>query len=292
MHDILMITYKRAAFTQLSLSRLLETCDSQMRVWVWHNGDDQDTLDVVRSFRSHPRFHRLEISHENVKLRSPTNWFWRNSDGKYISKVDDDCLMTDGWAQTLRSAHEASSRLGIIGTWRFYEEDLVLDLVQKKLRRLSDFHKLMVHGFVQGSGYVMKREVHEQLGSIRANESFTGYCLRAAYRGWINGWYYPFIHEDHMDDARSPNYPIRTEEEFQKSLSLSQINFGVNSLVDWRTFSRMQARHLQTDIVDPKQFFGWRRLVQKIRNTITPEPTFMQRHKNLSQSFITPDNNT
>ena len=73
MHDVLMITYKRPAFTRLSLARLLDSCDSAMRVWVWHNGDDAATIDVVRSFERHPRFHRLHVSPENVKLRAPTN---------------------------------------------------------------------------------------------------------------------------------------------------------------------------------------------------------------------------
>jgi hypothetical protein len=139
----------------------------------------------------------------------------------------------------------------------------------------------MTHGFVQGSGHVLKREVYKQLGPIREGESFTGYCIRAAYHGWINGWYFPFIHEDHMDDARSPNYPVRTEEEFQKNLSLSQINFGVKSLADWQRFGRVLARHLQADIIDPRDHFGWRAWIKKIQSRVTGKRSFLEQHGHL-----------
>lgn len=288
MHDILMITHKRPAFTKKSLTRLLESCDPTMRVWVWHNGGHAETLDVVRSFQSHPRFYKLQICAENLKLRAPTNWFWQHSDGEYVSKVDDDCLLPDAWGEKLRSAHHAEGRFGVIGCWRFYDEDFLPDVASKKIQKFNEGHSLMVHGFVQGSGYVMKRAVYEQLGPIKADESFTGYCIRAAYQGWINGWSFPFIHEDHMDDARSPNYPIKTEDEFQKNLSLSQINFGVNTLAEWQLFGRILARHLQNEIIDPRKHFGWRGLLQKLKNKLKRQSNFMERHRDIIRSLQQP----
>jgi hypothetical protein len=276
MHYILMITYKRAAFTRMSLERLLESCDSRMRVWVWHNGAHAETLDVVRSFERHPRFFKLHVCPENQKLRGPTNWFWQHSEGDFVSKVDDDCLLPDGWGGTLRAAHDAEPRLGALGCWRFYDEDFDPALAGRKLRTFGGGHQVMTHGFVQGSGHVIKRAMLNQCGPIRASESFTGYCLRAAYCGWINGWYYPFIHEDHMDDARSPHYPIRTEEEFQRNLSLSQKNFGITSLATWQRFSRLQARHLQTDCCDPRDYFGWRGLLRKLKSRLAPAKKFWE----------------
>lgn len=284
MHDILMITYKRASFTKMSLGRLLNSCDPTMRVWVWHNGDDTETLDVARSFEGHPRLYKLHISSKNLKLRAPTNWFWEQSDGEYISKVDDDCLVPDNWGETLRHAHEAAPKLGVIGCWRFYDEDFEPKFADRKIQTFTARHRIMVHGFVQGSGYVMKRSVYRQLGPLKDDESFTGYCIRAAYQGWTNGWYYPFIHEDHMDDARSPNYPIKTEEEFKKNLSLSQINFGVKSLEEWRLFGRVLARHLQVEIINPKDHFGWRRILRKVRERFRKRVTFLQQHRNLLKS--------
>src|SRR5688500_2847859 len=108
--DILMITYNRPRYTQLSLTRLLETCDESMRVCLWHNGEHSETLEVAKSLANHPRVHEFHHSHVNVRLREPTNWFWQHANGNYLGKVDDDCLVPTGWAQTLRTAHEAEPR--------------------------------------------------------------------------------------------------------------------------------------------------------------------------------------
>ena len=123
----------------------------------------------------------------------------------------------------------------------------------------------MVHGFVQGSGYVMKRAVYLKLGPLRKRESFTGYCIRAAYRGWTNGWLYPFIHQDHMDDARSPHFPYRTETQFLENLSLSKKQFSVATLAEAKEFSQALARRLQTDVIDPSSYFGWRGFMRRLK---------------------------
>jgi len=264
MHDILMITFKRPEFTRMSLGRLLETCDDQMRVWVWHNGSDRETLDVVRSFRDHPRFQELHVSAENVKLREPTNWFWNTSKADYLSKVDDDCLMPQGWGAALRAAHQVEPRFGFVATWLFYPEDFLPDFANRKMRTFSTM-QLMEHAFVQGSGYAMKRAVFEMLGPIKPKESFTTYCIRAAYNGWINGWLYPFIHQDHMDDARSPHYPFRNNEAFEQNLSLSKRNFGISSIQEAVQFSKALARRAQEEVIDPREHFGWRGFANKLR---------------------------
>ena len=67
--DVLMVTYNRPTYTRLSLEHLLDSCDASMRVWVWHNGNDQDTLDVVASMRGHARFHEFHHCPENRRIR-------------------------------------------------------------------------------------------------------------------------------------------------------------------------------------------------------------------------------
>lgn len=264
-HDILMITHNRPGFTRMALGALLESCDDTMRVWIWHNGDHAETLEVVQSFRDHPHVHRIHVSPENKKLREPTNWFWGNSDGSYLSKVDDDCLLPPDWAKTLRQAHEDEPRLGIIACWRFYDEDFVPELAEKKMKTIAGGHRLMSHHHVQGSGYVMKREVQDYLGPLGDQEGFTTYCQRAAVAGWDVGWYYPFVHEEHMDDARSEYYPYRTDAEFMEKRPLTAINMGVRSLEEWRARSVWQARALLKDRAPAKSFFGWRRLLRRTR---------------------------
>jgi glycosyltransferase involved in cell wall biosynthesis len=268
MHDILMITYNRADYTRMALSRLLDTCDESMRVWVWHNGGHEETLDVVRQLSTHPRFHHLEISKENKRLREPTNWFWSNCDGDYLSKVDDDCLAPDDWGRILRQTHCGNPRLGIIGTWRFYDEDFMPEIANRKICTLPGGQRLMANCWVQGSGYVMKRACFESLGPLRENESFPGYCIRAALSGWQNGWHHPFLHEEHMDDPRSAYCAIKTNEQFMAQRPLSAINDDVTTLEQWAARVKHMARIVQEASPDPKAHVGWRRKLQSIRRRL------------------------
>jgi GT2 family glycosyltransferase len=256
--DILMITWNRPRYTTLTLQRLLDTCDQGMRVWIWQNGLDGEMLNVLAGFRGHPCLYHVHINPENKGLREPTNWFWRHAEAPYLSKVDDDCLLPDGWARTLIAAHVESPRLGLLGCWRFYDEDFVPELAERKLRELPGGHRVMLNCWVQGSGYVMKREVVQQLGSLVSYESFTDYCVRAARAGWINGWYFPFIHEEHMDDPRSPYSQLRSDEDFRLNRPLSAVNDNVQSLEEWKNRVRWMARSVQAAPIDPRYHQGWR----------------------------------
>src|SRR5687768_244136 len=202
--DILMITYNRASYTRLALTRLLETCDDRMRVWLWHNGDHLETLGVVKELSSHPRVHRFHHSVENRKLREPTNWCWSESNGEFLSKVDDDCLMPDGWADTLRRAHADVPEFGILGCWRFPDEDFVADVASRKIIAFNG-HRVMRNCWIEGSGYLMKRACVQKHGLLAADQSFTQYGMALARAGWVHGWYFPFLYQEHMDDPRSPN---------------------------------------------------------------------------------------
>lgn len=275
-HDVLMITYNRAEYTRKSLPRLLDSCDEHMRVWVWQNGPHAATREVVESLRDHPRFHHYEYSEENRKLRPPTNWFWSRSDGAYLSKVDDDCLLEDGWGASLRALHDANPELGVVGCWRFPDEDYRPDLAERKIATLTG-GRMMRNPWVQGSGYVMKRTCQQAGGALREGESFPGYCLRTALYGWRHGWAYPFLREEHMDDPRSEHCLIRTDAQFMEQRPLSAINDNVTSLAQWTERVKYMAVLVQQADPDPKHHTGWRKRLQHVRLRLSrilgrPEP--------------------
>lgn len=259
-----MITYNRETYTRIALSKLLETCDESMRVWIWHNGQHQPTLNVVKKLSSHPRFYKLKVSLENKRLREPTNWFWNSSDAEFLSKVDDDCMEPEGWGKKLRNILLSNSELGIVGTWRFYDEDFIPELANKKMYHLNQGKKIMQNCWVQGSGYVMRRKCLNELGPLKDDESFPAYCIRASLNGWINGWYFPFLFEDHMDDPRSKYCTIKSEAEFAGQRPLSAINDNVYSLVEWTNRVRYMARIVQEASVNPKVYVGWRSKIRSL----------------------------
>ena len=266
--DILMITYNRPEYTEISLRRLLDTCDENMRVWVWHNGDHQETLDIIKSFQNHKNFYKFHHSPENQKLTVPTNWCWENSTGDYITKVDDDCLMPYGWAETLVKAHNDNPKFGVIGCWRFPEEDFIPEAANKKIQEFRGGHKIMRNCWVEGSGYLMKRECYNTLGNLKVNQSFTTYCIELAEQGFINGWYFPFLYQEHFDDPRSAHTLLKHDNDMIKYAPLSAINNGVNTIEDWQKQLKRSASLLQKVNYDPKYFTGWRKRIKAVNSRI------------------------
>jgi len=263
--DVLMITYRSAGYLHLSLPRLLETLGERDRVWLWHNGDDEATLEALRPYRSDPRVHRYHHSRENVRLREPTNWLWQESTARFVSKVDDDCRVAPSWLDTFAAAHEANPRLGAVGSWRHPESDYVPELAERKTVTLAGGHRLMRNLWVQGSGYLLPRGLTERHGGIGEQESFTGYCIRLARGGAINGFYFPFVAEDHMDDPRSPHTLIHTDADLLDRMPLSARANGVTTVAGWTAQLVESARVLQSASLDPRAYEGWRRKLSSAR---------------------------
>jgi len=264
--DVLMVTYNSPESTQRSLSRLLDTCTDEMRVWLWHNGEHRETLELVQSFRGHPRVHRFHHSKENLRLWAPTDWLFRESQADFVSKVDDDNVLPMGWAETLVKAHNDYDRFGVIGCWRFQEEDFVPELAEKKIRSFPGGHRLLQNLWVEGSCFLMKRRCIQEHGPLREGQTFTSYCRELAIeRGWVNGWYYPFIRYENLDDPRCSNSLLRSEEDFRKRFPLTAQYNGVASLADWVEQLRRSARAAQSAPIDPSYWTGWRPYVRRAR---------------------------
>lgn len=270
--DVLMITYDRPQYTRLALSELLARSDERTRVWVWHNGMNLQTLEVVRSFQDHPRFHRLHHSEENVALREPTNWLWTEARGAYLSKVDDDCIVPHDWTRLLIEAHEAEPEFGILGCWRFQEEDFDPELGGRKIRTFPSGRQLLVNLWVEGSGYLMKRACRDAVGLLGEGQSFTDYGIAVGRKGWVNGWVYPFLYQEHMDDPRAEHSGLRTDADLAEYLPLSAKANGVKSVADWEAQIRRSARKVQEAPADPAYFAPWRvrmrRIARRLRNPL------------------------
>lgn len=259
--DVLMITYNRPGYTKLALQSLIERCDETMRIWLWHNGSDEETLAVAREYQ--PHVYKFHHSQKNLALTAPTNWLFENATGRYLSKVDDDCIVPADWGKKLRAAHEDEPRFGILGCWRFQEEDFDFKLAQWKLLKFSGGHRLLVNLWVEGSGYLMKRECVDRFGPLATGQSFTDYCIRIGRAGWINGWMYPFLYQEHMDDPRAEHSGLKTDEDLHKYLPLSAKRNGVKSVAQWQAQLERSARIVQEAPIDPRY---WSPARQKMRS--------------------------
>ncbi len=253
---ILMITHNRARYTNLSLTRLTETVPTNARITVWDNASSADTLAVLRRFERHPSVEKIIYNKANDKLWGPTNWFWNNTkDADLLSKIDDDCLMPARWVEKLQEAHTDIPQAGVLGCWRFLPEDLDMKKATLKIHAFGS-HMLLRNCWVEGSGYLLKRKLIDEVGVLRQKESFTTWCLRAAAKGYINGWYYPFMYQEHMDDPRTPNTGIKTDEDLKKLIPLSAAQSGIRTKEDWVAKLKNTAARLQEYSLDPHDFIG------------------------------------
>jgi glycosyltransferase involved in cell wall biosynthesis len=255
---VIMITYNRAEYTRLSLETLCRSLPEYASVTIWDNHSNEATRAVLGEFEKHPRVERVIYHTNNDRLRGPTNWFWEQTkDADFVSKVDDDCLMPAGWCETLVEAHRDIPKAGALGCWRFLDEDFKPDLANRKIQTFGK-HRLMRNCWVEGSGYLMKREMVDRLGPLRDSESYPAYCIRAAVQGYIHGWYYPFLFQEHMDDPRVPHSGIRSEEDFMRLRPLSAETFEIKSREEWIERLKYSAWSLQAISFDPKDHVGWR----------------------------------
>lgn len=259
-----MITYNRAPYTRLSLDRLLSSATEDTRVWLWHNGTDEETLAEVEAHLDHPSVHRFHHSVENVKLRQPTNWILSEGDSEYVAKVDDDCLVPDRWIETLSEAHEAEPKFGALGCWRFMEEDFDEPAATKKIHEFRGGHRVLCHPWVEGSGFLLKRACVDRVGELRDSESgITDYMIRIAFKGWINGWYYPFLWQEHMDDPRAPHTLLKTDADLEKYAPLSVWMSGARRIEDWEQQLRDSAALLQHLPSSTSYYYPWRRSLRR-----------------------------
>src|SRR5690606_13314922 len=115
----------------------------------------------------------------------------------------------------------------------------------RKIKTFSGGHRVMQNCWVEGSGYLMRRQCVTEQGLLREGVSFSRYGIDLARRGWVNGWYYPFLYQEHMDDPCSRHCELKCDEDLLKSPPLMAQRWGVRSISEWRNCFREEALHLQ-----------------------------------------------
>ena len=274
--DVLMITYNRPDYTRVTLDKLLESSRGRARVWVWHNGEDQRTLDVVGAFK--PDLHRFHHSKQNVVLTEPTNWLFENSEGSLLGKVDDDCVVDPDWIPKLSRVHQEVPEAGVVACWHFRPEDFLPEIARHKIKTVGGRHQLLVNMWVGGSGYLMKRACVHQQGLLAHAQTFSSYCIELSRAGWTIGWVYPFVYQDHMDDPRSPRTGIRSEEDFVRSLPLSARRNGVETVEAWTAQLKRSAKLVQEAPINRAYWSPSRRMLRRVRDKLRRMATGSQRH--------------
>jgi hypothetical protein len=225
---LLMITYNRLEYTRLALDAVLQLDYPKLEIVVWDNGSTDATPEFLKErLRGAPNV-RLELSPTNLGVVNPMNavWFGKH-DAELLAKVDNDTLIPPDLIRRLADCHVRSNHFGALSGFHFRKEgEAIAD--PKNIVTVNGA-KVFRQRFVGGCAIMARRDVLERIGPIlsrRAEEDrpfmdggWTSYQQRLDELGYINGYPWPFVHVDHMEDTRSPHC-IRTDEHQQYKQAL------------------------------------------------------------------------
>ncbi len=204
-------TCNRLDYTKLSLKALLERTHYPFELHIVDNGSTDTTCEYLLEQRElHPEVIRsITFNETNRGLAAPTSEFWERADADLVGKVDNDTIVCDGWLTRLVEAHLKSERMGVIGGFHFRSDDVNHELLEDRIVEV-DGVKLLRDHHIGGCCYLMKREVQNLLGPIivqggKKIMGWTEYQHALDASGYLNGYLYPLLFVDHMDDPRSPN---------------------------------------------------------------------------------------
>jgi len=210
---------------------------------------------------------------DNLGQTVAMNHFWLKSKDEFVAKLDNDCLITPGWLEIICQAHRDIERLGAVACWHYRIEDFDYDLAAWKIQRFGA-HRIMRHPWVCGSGFVMKRSVFQEMGPWPEGSrsiGTTSYFLKVAKAGYINGWYYPLVLQEHQDDPLSP-YCISNDDISLRELA--DLTYSVRENKIQSVQQRMKrrevvVRQLLTGSWNPNDYVGWRARFSRLVGRLT-----------------------
>lgn len=284
---IALVTHNRLEYTKKSISRLLEDSGEQFDLYLWDNASTDGTQEYLQNLKD-PRIVETICSKDNKGQTGAMNYVWSKTKTELIGKLDNDCLVTPGWTRILAQAHNDIENLGAVACWHYPLEEFNESAVRKagKIQTFGN-HQIFRHPWVCGSGFIMKRSSFERHGPWKkgCNIATTYYFLKMALAGEINGWYFPLVLQEHMDDPKSKHSLIKTNHGIQK---MHESTFSLRTERIYNMKSRMARREfvLNNLFYDPwqaKHYTGLRvkfkRGINKIVHLLSK---FKKNHKTIS----------
>lgn len=242
---VMMPTYNRLEYTRLALEGLLaQDYPGEWQLVIWDNGSTDGSVDWIRQ-RTRGLSHVRVIEWPcNRGVVFPMNEVWgADKRAELLAKVDNDTLVPPDWLRLLAEWHLASDRWGVLSGFHFRQEGEA----QAEDRWMCRFggRQVLRQPHVGGCAIMLKREVYERFGPIahRTGDperpfmdfgwTFYQEALHAA--GWINGYAWPAIHVDHMEDTRS-EHCIRSlpHQQYKRALRGMSLEESTQAMCIWR----------------------------------------------------------
>jgi glycosyltransferase involved in cell wall biosynthesis len=257
---LVFITFNRIEYTKLSLASVLADPSEEFALTIWDNASTDGTAEYLKSEVSDARIEDMVFSKENVGQTAAVNRIWGNSKADLLGKLDNDCLMTPGWTRILAQAHADIPMLGTVACWHFALDDFD-EHAARKVGKIQTFegHQILRHPWTCGTGLLVKRETYQQFGPIQ-DRTTTRYWLELALKGYINGFYYPLVLQEHMDDLRSAHCLTKDEEGLQEygEITVELKDNRITSLRGRENRRRYILKNLNSGSWRPGPYVGWR----------------------------------
>jgi glycosyltransferase involved in cell wall biosynthesis len=254
--ELVLTTFNRLHYTKLALASILADPNEEFSLTIWDNASSDGTAEYLRSVRDR-RIADIIFSNRNAGQTAAVNEVWARSKADLVGKVDNDCLVTAGWTRTLAEAHKDIDNLGVVACWHFFPEDFDQEKARRKIHRFGK-HQIFCHPWTCGTGLLIKRETFRRFGPIQKSAT-TGYWLKIAAAGYINGFYYPLIYQEHMDDPRSEHcgyHAASFDEAYKHSFGYQQ---GIITSIDeYKKLHKNILENLLTGPCEPSYYCGWR----------------------------------
>jgi len=265
-----LVTHNRLEYTRKTVARLLEDTSEEFELYLWDNASTDETPEYLKEEVKDPRIVEVVLSKENAGQTGAMNYVWSKTKAELVGKLDNDCLVTPGWTRILAKAHRDIERLGAVACWH-YPLDEFDEKAARRMGKIQGFgnHRIFRHPWVCGSGFIMKRSTYEQQGpwDVGPNVGTTYYFIRMALAGYINGWYYPLVLQEHMDDPRSTHTFLTSDENIRR---LHDVTFTLRT----KNIRDMKSRWARRRVVlknlfdDPWQveyYVGWRAKLERAK---------------------------
>ncbi len=264
---LVFVTYNRLDYTKLALPSVLADPTEEFSLTIWDNASSDGTVEYLRNEVSDPRIAEIIFSPENVGQTAAINTIWSRSKADLFGKLDNDCLVTAGWTQELARAHRDIDNLGVVACWH-YPLDEFDEVTARKVGKIQRFgnHQILRHPWTCGTGLLVKRETFKKFGPI-VGTGTTQYWLKIALAGYVNGYYYPFILQEHMDDLKSKHCLLKDDESIRKYRDVTVVLREHNVKTMEARWKRREdvLKNVNSDPWDAGYYVSWRAKLRRAR---------------------------
>jgi hypothetical protein len=127
------------------------------------------------------------------------------------------------------------------------------------------------HPWTGGAAGLVKLKAVRECGLLESNGT-PGYWRSMALKGYVNGYYFPLIHAEHMDYPWSEHFAYSDRFEEWLETSSGAKRHGIRTVEDAKAWHEVVVRNILDAPWDVKYYVGWRSKLrnarEKIRNAL------------------------